>query len=86
MSQCPDFFICLIYDLFGLNKVSTQDQGSKVFIAPDIERLTQTLHNSPTAQTNDDVKLSMENASPADSLQLKQNLMSLPESDKTFKE
>ena len=28
LSQGPDFFICLIYDLFGLNKVSTQCQGS----------------------------------------------------------
>ena len=28
LSQGPDFFICLIY-LFGLEKVSTQGQGSK---------------------------------------------------------
>ena len=43
----------------------------EAFITPDIERLMQTydtLHNSPTAQTGDGVKLSLENASPADIL------------------
>ena len=49
---------------------------------PDIERLTQAydnLHESPTEQTRDKVNLSLENASPADIPQLKENLMSLLE-------
>ena len=36
---------------------------NEVFIAPDIKRLMQTynkLHDSPTEQTNDDIKLSLE--------------------------
>ena len=33
----------------------------------------------PTAQTNDDIKLSLENMLPTDIPQLEQNLMSLPE-------
>ena len=55
---------------------------SEDFIAPDIEKLAQTydtLPNLPTLQTNDDVRLSLENASPRDIPQLEQNLMSLPE-------
>ena len=32
LSQGPDFFICLIYDLFGLKKMSTQGQSS-VYLA-----------------------------------------------------
>ena len=28
LSQGPVFFICLIYDLFGLNKTSNKSQGS----------------------------------------------------------
>ena len=46
---------------------------NEVFIAPDIEKLMQTyhtLHDSPTGKTNDNVKLSLENALPADVLQL----------------
>ena len=38
-----------------------------------------TLNDLPTGQTNDDVKISLENASPADIQQVKQNLMSLPD-------
>ena len=44
-------------------------QVNEVFIAPDIEKLTQTydtLHDLSTGQTNDDIKLSLENASPAE--------------------
>ena len=55
---------------------------NEAFITPDIDRLTQaydTLHDPPTAQTIDDIKLSLENASPADIPQLDENLMSLPE-------
>ena len=51
-------------------------------ITPYIERLTQaydTLHDPPTAQTGDDVKLSLENTSPTDIPQLEENLMSLLE-------
>ena len=51
-------------------------------IMPDIERLMQAydvLYDLPTAQTGDDVKLSLENASPIDIPQVKENLMSLPE-------
>ena len=45
------------------------------------------LHDLPNGQTNDDVKLSLENVSPADIPQLEQNLMSLLEltSDKVTK-
>ena len=49
---------------------------NEAFITPDIERLTQayiTLHNSPTAQTGDDIKLSLENVPPADIPQLEEN-------------
>ena len=55
---------------------------NEVFSAPDIEKLVQiydTLHDLPTGQTNDDIKLSLENALPTDIQQLAQNLMSLPE-------
>ena len=55
---------------------------NEVVITPDIERLTQvydTLHDPLTAQTGDDVKLSLKNASPADIPQLEENLMSLLE-------
>ena len=48
---------------------------NEVFIVPDIERLTQTydtLHDLPTGQSNDDVKLSLENMLPTDILQLEQ--------------
>ena len=31
LSQAPDFFICLIYNLFGLDKTSTQGQGFGYF-------------------------------------------------------
>ena len=44
-------------------------------IAPDIERLTQTydtLHGLCTGQTNDDIKLSLENVLSTDILQLEQ--------------
>ena len=54
----------------------------EVFITPDIERLIQTWdtsHGSPIAQTNDDIKLSLENVSTSDILKLEQNLMFLPE-------
>ena len=53
-----------------------------VIITPDIERPAQaydTLHDLPTEQTGDNVKLSLENASPTDIPQLKENLISLPE-------
>ena len=49
---------------------------NEIFIAPNIEKLMQTydaLHDLPTGQTNNDVKLSLENASPADIPQLEQN-------------
>ena len=55
---------------------------NEVVITPDIKRLTQAydiLHDSPTAQTGDDIKLSLENVSPADILQLGENLISLLE-------
>ena len=42
---------------------------NEVFIAPDIEKLMQTydiLHGILTGQTNDDVKLSLENVLPTD--------------------
>ena len=29
LSQVQDFFICPIYDIFGINKVSMQGQGSR---------------------------------------------------------
>ena len=51
---------------------------NEVFIAPDIERLTEiydTLHDLPAGQTNDDIKLSLENVSPTDILQLEKGLM-----------
>ena len=38
-----------------------------------------TFHDLPAGQTNDDVKLSLENVLPTDTPQLEQNLMSLPE-------
>ena len=53
---------------------------NEVFIAPDIERLMQTydtLCGLPTGQTNDDIKLSLQNTLPTDIPQLEQNLMSL---------
>ena len=49
-----------------------------IVIKPDIERLMQahdTSHDPPTAQPGDDVKLSLENLSPADILQLEKDLM-----------
>ena len=55
---------------------------NEFFIVPDIEKLMQTydtLHDSPTGQINDDIKLSLENMSPADIPQLEQNSMSLLE-------
>ena len=55
---------------------------NEVIITSDIERLRQaydTLQDQPTAQTGDDVKLSLENVSPTDIPQLEENLMSLPE-------
>ena len=60
----------------------TPFEVNDVLIAPDIERLRliyNTLHNSTTVQTNDDIKLPWENASPTYIPQLEQNLMSLPE-------
>ena len=48
-------------------------EANEVFIAPDIGRLSQTyntLHGSPIAQTNDDIKVSLENMLPVDILQL----------------
>ena len=56
-------------------------QVNEIFIAPNIEKLTQNddaLHDLPTAQT-DEAKLSLENASPTEIPHLEQNLMSLPE-------
>ena len=63
---------------------------NKAFITPNIKKCTQTynaLHDLPTGQTNDDVKLSLQNTLPADIPQLEQNLMSLPEltSEKVIK-
>ena len=55
---------------------------NEVFIAPNIENITRTydtLHDLPTGQTNDAVKLSLENESSTDIPQLEQNLMSLLE-------
>ena len=55
---------------------------NEVFIAPDIERLMQTydtFHDLHTALTNDDIKLSLENALPTDISHLEQKLMSLLE-------
>ena len=55
---------------------------NEAFTTPDIDRLMQTydtLHDSPAAQTGDNVKLSLENVSPADIQQLEENLMSLLE-------
>ena len=55
---------------------------NEVFITPDIERLMQaydTLHDPPTAQTGDDIKLSLKNASLTDKPPLEENLMLLPE-------
>ena len=51
---------------------------NEAFITPGIERLTQaydTLHDPSTAQTSDDIKLSLENASLTDIPQLEENLM-----------
>ena len=56
-------------------------EGNEVVITSDIERLTQayyTLHDPPTVQTSDDIKLSLENVSPTDIPQLKENFMLLP--------
>ena len=56
-------------------------QVNKIFIAPNIEKLTtnyDALPDSSTVQI-DNANLSLENASPADIPLLKQNLMSLPE-------
>ena len=50
---------------------------NEAVITPDIERFMQaydTLHDPPTAQTGDDVKLSLKNASPTDIPQLEENL------------
>ena len=55
---------------------------NEVFIAPIIEKVMQTynpLHDLPTGQTNDDFKMSLENALPTDIPQLEPNLMSLLE-------
>ena len=54
-------------------------EANEVFIAPDIEKMYDTLQDLPTGQTNDDVKLSLEKALSTDIPQLEQNLMSLPE-------
>ena len=57
-------------------------EENKALITPDFERLMpayDTLHDLPTAQTGNDIKLSLENASPTDTPQLEGNLMSLPE-------
>ena len=54
----------------------------EVFIATNIGTLVQTydtLHDLPTGQTNDDVKLSLENVLSTDIPQSEQNLMSLSE-------
>ena len=62
--------------------MDTPLEVNEAFISPDIESIVQTydtLHDSPTAQTGDDVKLSLENASPTDIPQLEENIMSLPE-------
>ena len=51
---------------------------NEVVITPVIERpmhVYDTLHDPPTAQTGDDVKLSLKNASPTDIPQLEENLM-----------
>ena len=63
---------------------------NEVFIAPNIEKLSQTddtLHELSTGQTIDDVKLSLENASPVGIPWLEQILMSLTEltSEKVIK-
>ena len=55
---------------------------NEVFIAPNIEKLMQTygtLHDLPTGQTNDGIKLSLGNMLLTDIPQLEQNLMSPPE-------
>ena len=55
---------------------------NEVFIPPNIAKCVHTyatLHVLPTGQTNDDMKLSLKNASHVDILQLEQNLMSLPQ-------
>ena len=55
---------------------------NETFIVPNVENLTQTydeLHDLPPGQTTDDVKLSLENVSPAYIPQFEQSLMSLPE-------
>ena len=60
----------------------TPVEVNEVIIVPDIERLTQaydTLCDPPTEETGDNVKLSLENASPTNIPQLKENLMSLLE-------
>ena len=62
--------------------VHTPLEVNEVIIMPDIERLAQTydtLHDPTTYQTGDNVKLSLENTSPADISQIKGNLMSLLE-------
>ena len=56
-------------------------EGNEVFITPNVEKFTEyydTLHDLPNEQT-DKLKLSLENASPADNPHLVQNLMSLLE-------
>ena len=63
---------------------------NEIVITPDIEKLAQnydTLHDLPKEQTGDNDGLSLENASPTDSPQLEEILMSLPEltSDKVVK-
>ena len=58
----------------------TSLEVNEVIIMPDMERLTQTydtFHDPPTVQTVRQLKLSLENASPADIPQLKEILMSL---------
>ena len=55
---------------------------NETFSTPDIERTVQsydTLHDSTIPQPGDDIKLSLENVSPTDILQLEENLMSLLE-------
>ena len=57
----------------------TPVEMNEVVIVPDIERLVQaydTLHDSPTEQTGDNIKLSLGNALPTNIPQLKENLMS----------
>ena len=61
---------------------NTPLEVKKVVITPNTERLVQAydiLHDPPTAQTGDDIKLALENASPTDIPQLEENLISQPE-------